>query len=55
MSTQDATDKASEMLTVGNNTPLSIFMVQMPSSKTFKYEDENGVEHNEPSFVWVPN
>lgn len=55
MSTQDATDRASEMLTVGNNTPLSIFMVQMPSSKTFKYEDENGVEHNEPSFVWVPN
>lgn len=55
MLTQDATDRASEMLTVGNNTPLSIFMVQMPSSKTFKYEDENGVEHNEPSFVWVPN
>jgi hypothetical protein len=27
----------------------------MPSSKTFKYEDENGVEHSEPSFVWIPN
>lgn len=55
MSTQDATDKASQMLTIGHNTPLSIFMVQMPSSKTFKYEDENGVEHNEPSYVWIPN
>lgn len=55
MSTQDATDKASQMLTIGHDTPLSIFMVQMPSSKTFKYEDENGVEHNEPSYVWIPN
>lgn len=55
MSIQDATDKASQMLTIGHNTPLSIFMVQMPSSKTFKYEDENGVEHSEPSFVWIPN
>lgn len=55
MSTQDATSKASEMLTIGNDTPLSIFMVQMPSSKTFKYKDANGIEHSEPSFVWVPN
>lgn len=55
MSTQDATDKASQMLTIGHDTPLSIFMVQMPSSKTFKYEDKNGVEHNEPSYVWIPN
>ena len=55
MSTQDATSKASEMLTIGNDTPLSIFMVRMPSSKTFKYKDANGVEHSEPSFVWVPN
>jgi hypothetical protein len=30
-------------------------MIQMPSSNKFKYKDEDGIEHEENSFAWVPN
>lgn len=55
MSTQDANKKAADVLTVAPGTPLSLFEVQIPKYKIFKYKDSNGVEREESSFVWVPN
>lgn len=55
MSVSDATAKAEELLNVDKDVPLSLFMIQMPSSNKFKYKDENGIEHKENSFAWVPN
>ena len=55
MSVSDATTKAEELLNVDKDVPLSLFMIQMPSSNKFKYKDENGIEHEENSFAWVPN
>ena len=55
MSTQDAVSKAEELLNIDKDVPLSLFMIQMPSNNKFKYKDENGIEHEESSFAWVPN
>lgn len=55
MSVQDATSKAEELLDVDQGVPLSLFMIQMPSRNKFKYKDEDGIEHEESSFAWVPN
>ena len=55
MSVIDATIKAEKLLKVDKDTPLSLFMIQMPSSNKFKYKDEDGIEHEENSFAWVPN